>query len=290
MKLAHIHPGLLACHCEGASLAGSSFPSLCLLFPLFGFAFLLPFPPLLEAFLISVASIFRSSPPGFILSSLSAFSSLRLSLTSLLPSSLFFPSFSFYLSPFHFLSQAFCFFCLFPFSQPPLLLLFLLSSHLLSPPVHPCVPPLGDPLPIHHYFHGYLAGFSVRSGRLESREVIECLYACREGLDYRDFESLGKGMKVSSLPLALSFPAHPLAPTPAPPLYLCSLPLPPLILLSAMSMSGAQVHVNPSQSLLTLEGDDVETFNHALQHVAYMNTLRFATPGVRPLRLTTAVK
>ncbi|XP_032110558.1 calsyntenin-3 [Sapajus apella] len=103
----------------------------------------------------------------------------------------------------------------------------------------------GDPLPIHHYFHGYLAGFSVRSGRLESREVIECLYACREGLDYRDFESLGKGMKV---------------------------------------------HVNPSQSLLTLEGDDVETFNHALQHVAYMNTLRFATPGVRPLRLTTAVK
>ncbi|XP_023559535.1 calsyntenin-3 isoform X2 [Octodon degus] len=106
-------------------------------------------------------------------------------------------------------------------------------------------PTQGDPLPIHHYFHGYLAGFSVRSGRLESREVIECLYACREGLDYRDFESLGKGMKV---------------------------------------------HVNPSQSLLTLEGDDVETFNHALQHVAYMNTLRFATPGVRPLRLTTAVK
>ncbi|KAI5947778.1 Calsyntenin-3 [Manis javanica] len=106
-------------------------------------------------------------------------------------------------------------------------------------------PTQGHPLLIHHYFHGYLAGFSVRSGRLESREVIECLYACREGLDYRDFESLGKGMKV---------------------------------------------HVNPSQSLLTLEGDDVETFNHALQHVAYMNTLRFATPGVRPLRLTTAVK
>lgn len=71
-----------------------------------------------------------------------------------------------------------------------------LSPHPFSPPVRPCVPALGDPLPIHHYFHGYLAGFSVRSGRLESREVIECLYACREGLDYRDFESLGKGMKV----------------------------------------------------------------------------------------------
>uniref|UniRef100_K7FEF6 Calsyntenin 3 n=1 Tax=Pelodiscus sinensis TaxID=13735 RepID=K7FEF6_PELSI len=106
-------------------------------------------------------------------------------------------------------------------------------------------PMQGDPLLIHHYFHGYLAGFTIRPGSLESREVIECLYACREGLDYSDFDSLGKGMKV---------------------------------------------HVNPSQSLLTLEGDDVETFNHAIQHVAYMNSLRFATPGVRPLKLTTTVK
>ncbi|XP_026569103.1 calsyntenin-3 isoform X2 [Pseudonaja textilis] len=103
----------------------------------------------------------------------------------------------------------------------------------------------GDSLPIHHFFHGYLAGFTIRPGSLESREVIECLYACREGLDYSDFDSLGKGMKV---------------------------------------------HVNPSQSLLVLEGDDVETFNRAIQHVAYMNSLRFATPGVRPLKLTTAVK
>ena len=70
-------------------------------------------------------------------------------------------------------------------------------------------------MPIHHYFHGYLAGFSVRSGRLESREVIECLYACREGLDYRDFESLGKGMKVSPLPLAPSLRACSLPPAPA---------------------------------------------------------------------------
>lgn len=77
-------------------------------------------------------------------------------------------------------------------------------------------------------------------------------------------------------------------PRPTPPPWLPSSPSP--VLLSALSVSGAQVHVNPSQSLLTLEGDDVETFNHALQHVAYMNTLRFATPGVRPLRLTTAVK
>nr|XP_033779818.1 calsyntenin-3 isoform X1 [Geotrypetes seraphini] len=103
----------------------------------------------------------------------------------------------------------------------------------------------GDSVQIHRYFHGYLAGFTVRPGKLESREVIECLYACREGLDYSDFDSLGKGMKV---------------------------------------------HVNPSQTLLTLEGDDLETFNHAIQHVAYMNSLRFATPGVRPLKLSTIVK
>uniref|UniRef100_A0A670ZF30 Calsyntenin-3 n=1 Tax=Pseudonaja textilis TaxID=8673 RepID=A0A670ZF30_PSETE len=98
----------------------------------------------------------------------------------------------------------------------------------------------GDSLPIHHFFHGYLAGFTIRPGSLESREVIECLYACREGLDYSDFDSLGKGMKV----------------------YL------PLLLMSL----------------------DDKTFNRAIQHVAYMNSLRFATPGVRPLKLTTAVK
>lgn len=67
------------------------------------------------------------------------------------------------------------------------------GSHTTPPPVFP----LGDPLPIHHYFHGYLAGFTVRPGSLESREVMECLYACREGLDYSDFDSLGKGMKVT---------------------------------------------------------------------------------------------
>ncbi|XP_069506715.1 calsyntenin-3 [Ambystoma mexicanum] len=105
--------------------------------------------------------------------------------------------------------------------------------------------PQGDHRQIQRYFHGYLSGFTVRPGKLDSREVIECLYACREGLDYSDFDSLGKGMKV---------------------------------------------HVNPSQSLLTLEGDDVETFNRAIQHVAYMNSLRFATPGVRPLKLATTVK
>lgn len=74
-------------------------------------------------------------------------------------------------------------------------MVLLSSSPCLSHPPPPMFPS-GDPLSIHHYFHGYLAGFTVRPGSLESREVIECLYACREGLDYSDFDSLGKGMKV----------------------------------------------------------------------------------------------
>ncbi|MEQ2157706.1 hypothetical protein GOODEAATRI_004523, partial [Goodea atripinnis] len=50
------------------------------------------------------------------------------------------------------------------------------------------------------------------------------------------------------------------------------------------------VHVNPSQSVLVLEGDDIESFNRAVQQVTYRNSLRFATPGVRPLKLTTSLR
>ncbi len=52
----------------------------------------------------------------------------------------------------------------------------------------------------------------------------------------------------------------------------------------------SQVHVNPSQSVLVLEGDDIESFNRAVQQVTYRNSLRFATPGVRPLKLTTSLR
>lgn len=51
-----------------------------------------------------------------------------------------------------------------------------------------------------------------------------------------------------------------------------------------------QVHVNPSQSVLVLEGDDIESFNRAVQQVTYRNSLRFATPGVRPLKLSTSLR
>uniref|UniRef100_A0AAQ5Z8F1 Calsyntenin-3 n=1 Tax=Amphiprion ocellaris TaxID=80972 RepID=A0AAQ5Z8F1_AMPOC len=92
-------------------------------------------------------------------------------------------------------------------------------------------------------YHGLLSGVTVRPGSVEPHSVVECLYACREGLDFGDLETLGSGMKV---------------------------------------------HVNPSQSVLVLEGDDIESFNRAVQQVTYRNSLRFATPGVRPLKLTTS--
>ncbi|KAG8551399.1 hypothetical protein GDO81_004094 [Engystomops pustulosus] len=95
------------------------------------------------------------------------------------------------------------------------------------------------------FLRGYVSGLSLRLGPVDSREVIECLYACKEGLQYTDFDSLGKGMKV---------------------------------------------HVNPAQSQLSLEGDDALSFSRALQHVEYLNSLQFPTPGVRPLKLQTTVR
>ncbi|XP_077323265.1 calsyntenin-3 [Lithobates pipiens] len=95
------------------------------------------------------------------------------------------------------------------------------------------------------FLRGYISGLSLRLGPVDSREVIECLYSCKEGLQYTDFDSLGKGMKV---------------------------------------------HVNPAQSQLSLEGDDAVSFSRALQHVEYLNSLQFPTPGVRPLKLKTSVR
>ncbi|XP_018080516.1 calsyntenin-3 isoform X2 [Xenopus laevis] len=95
------------------------------------------------------------------------------------------------------------------------------------------------------FLRGYMSGLTLRLGPVDSREVIECLYSCKEGLQFTDFDSLGKGMKV---------------------------------------------HVNPAQSQLSLEGDDAHSFSRALQHVEYLNSLQFPTPGVRPLKLQTIVK
>ena len=47
-------------------------------------------------------------------------------------------------------------------------------------------------------YRGLLSGVTVRPGSVEPHSVVECLYACREGLDFGDLETLGSGMKVTS--------------------------------------------------------------------------------------------
>ncbi|XP_018425679.1 PREDICTED: calsyntenin-1 isoform X4 [Nanorana parkeri] len=95
------------------------------------------------------------------------------------------------------------------------------------------------------FFRGNLAGLMVRSGKLESKKVIDCLYTCKEGLEFPPAEGIGKGMKIT---------------------------------------------LSPSQSMLTLEGDDIDRFDQAMQHISYLNSRQFPTPGIRRLKITTTVK
>lgn len=41
---------------------------------------------------------------------------------------------------------------------------------------------------------------------------------------------------------------------------------------------------------MTLEGDDIGELDKAMQHVAYLNSRQFPTPGIRRLRITSTVK
>nr|XP_030135944.3 calsyntenin-2 isoform X1 [Taeniopygia guttata] len=95
------------------------------------------------------------------------------------------------------------------------------------------------------YFHGSLAGLTIRPGKIESQKVISCLQACKEGLDINSLESLGQGIKY---------------------------------------------HFNPSQSVLVMEGDDVENINQALQKVSYINSRQFPTAGARRLKVSSKVQ
>ncbi|XP_068094940.1 calsyntenin-1 isoform X4 [Hyperolius riggenbachi] len=95
------------------------------------------------------------------------------------------------------------------------------------------------------FFRGNLAGLMIRSGKLESKKVIDCLYTCKEGLEFPPAEGVGKGVKIS---------------------------------------------LSPSQSMLTLEGDDIDRFDQAMQHVSYLNSRQFPTPGIRRLKISTTVK
>ncbi|XP_059803996.1 calsyntenin-2 isoform X1 [Hypanus sabinus] len=95
------------------------------------------------------------------------------------------------------------------------------------------------------FFHGSLAGLSIRPGKIESQKVISCLQTCKEGLDINSLESLGKEIKF---------------------------------------------HFNPAQSILVMEGDDIDTINRAMQSVAYINSRQFPTPGIRRYALSSQVQ
>lgn len=95
------------------------------------------------------------------------------------------------------------------------------------------------------YFRGNLAGLMIRSGKLDNKKVIDCLYTCKEGLDVQLPEEVANTVKVQ---------------------------------------------FNPNQSSLTLEGDDIESFEKVMQHISYLNSRQFPTPGIRHLRISTTVK
>ncbi|XP_026872143.2 calsyntenin-1 isoform X2 [Electrophorus electricus] len=95
------------------------------------------------------------------------------------------------------------------------------------------------------YFQGSLAGLMIRSGKLEDKKVIDCLYTCKEGLDVQLPEEVASAVKVE---------------------------------------------FNPNQASLTLEGDDIESVEKVMQHISYLNSRQFPTPGIRHLRITTTVK
>ncbi|MBN3326176.1 CSTN1 protein, partial [Atractosteus spatula] len=95
------------------------------------------------------------------------------------------------------------------------------------------------------FFRGNLAGLMIRSGKLDNKKVIDCLYTCKEGLDIQVPDEVGSSVKVQ---------------------------------------------FSPSQSSLVMEGDDIESFDRAMQHVSYLNSRQFPTPGIRRLRVTTTVR
>lgn len=120
------------------------------------------------------------------------------------------------------------------------------------------------------FFRGNLAGLMIRTGKLENKNVIDCLYTCKEGLDVQLPEEVASAVKVRRGNIQL-----------------CS------------SGSGQntdvgrvtpQVEFNPSQSSLSIEGDDLDAFDKVMQHISYLNSRQFPTPGIRHLRISTTVK
>ncbi|KAH0624005.1 hypothetical protein JD844_007262 [Phrynosoma platyrhinos] len=53
---------------------------------------------------------------------------------------------------------------------------------------------------------------------------------------------------------------------------------------------GIKYHFNPSQSVLVIEGDDIENINQALRKVSYINSRQFPTSGIRRLKVSSRVQ
>ncbi|XP_055767745.1 calsyntenin-2-like [Salvelinus fontinalis] len=53
---------------------------------------------------------------------------------------------------------------------------------------------------------------------------------------------------------------------------------------------GIKFHFNPAQSILVMEGEDLENMNTALRKVSYINSRQFPTPGIRHLHISTSVQ
>ncbi|KAI4800136.1 hypothetical protein KUCAC02_014985, partial [Chaenocephalus aceratus] len=51
-----------------------------------------------------------------------------------------------------------------------------------------------------------------------------------------------------------------------------------------------EFHFNPAQSILVMEGEDLENMNTAVRKVAYINSRQFPTPGIRRLHISTTVQ
>ncbi|KAL0973383.1 hypothetical protein UPYG_G00202740 [Umbra pygmaea] len=53
---------------------------------------------------------------------------------------------------------------------------------------------------------------------------------------------------------------------------------------------GIKFHFNPAQSILVMEGEDLENMKAALRKVSYINSRQFPTPGIRRLHISTSVQ
>ncbi|XP_066538697.1 calsyntenin-2-like [Hoplias malabaricus] len=53
---------------------------------------------------------------------------------------------------------------------------------------------------------------------------------------------------------------------------------------------GIKFHFNPAQSVLVMEGEDLEQVNTALRKVSYINSRQFPTPGARQIHISTTVQ